>query len=498
MRVIAVDARGGGVLDWEVPATQVSLTRSLNTSAMIDVTVPASYHARKDAAGDPVLLKYGTILVVEEDNGRLTPALMSSDSLADDFQAGALGLSTLSKDEPWTRSPQQWIGYDALRAWRFIWNRVIERSGVPRLHVAGDETAGVDVGKAASATWQRVQDQIAQAQVFLDRRDNRVDYWERVLVNRALDLAKAGGRKSVGEVSTSTDWAQASDARTNGMHIQTGESGGTVRVSYWAWEGVGTGAWFHRTTAAALTAGDRYLAAQGSRDRAKELYPTYEQRKNDLEAWLEEHYPDAGPEPYELNAWSSRDLSSNLEEIRDLGGFDWWETATWDDQDRLVPEIRAVRKAGTVRSGLLFELGVNIHSHPELSRGDIATHITAMGAGEGESTLMADRAWSHRRLVRKSRTVSESSHGTQQLVDRAADRELAKAKAALEYQFTSLVVTDSPGAPIDQIGLGDLIDIRGELSDGSDLEQRVRVMEITRTWDGGNPGTSIEIEVEAA
>ncbi|WBL18524.1 hypothetical protein [Citricoccus sp. NR2] len=497
MRVIAVDARGGGVLDWEVPATQVSLTRSLNTSCMIDVTVPASYHARKDSAGDPVLLKYGTILVVEEDNGRLTPALMSSDSLAEDFQAGALGLSTLSKDEPWTRSPQQWVGYDALRAWRFIWNRVIERSGVPRLHITGDETAGVGVGKAASAMWQRVQGQIAQAQVFLDRRDNRVDVWEQRLVQRTLELAKAGGRKTVGEVSTSNGWPATSEGRTNGIHIQTGASG-AVRVFYWAWEGIGAGSWTQRSTERVLTAGDRYLATLGSRDRAKELYPTYEQRKNDLENWLEEHHPDAGPEPYELNAWSSRDLSANLEEIRDLGGFDWWETATWDDQDRLVPEIRAVRKAGTVRSGLLFELGVNIHSHPELSRGDIATHVTAMGAGEGESTLMADREWSHRRLVRKSRTVSESSHGTQQLVDRAADRELAKAKAALEFQFTSLVVTDSPGAPIDQIGLGDLIDIRGELSDGSDLEQRVRVMEITRTWDGGNPGTSIEIEVEPA
>lgn len=497
MRVIALDARGGEVLDWEVPATRVSLTRALNTSAMVSVTVPAWFHARKDAAGDPVLLKYGTVLVVEEDNGRLTPALMTGDSLAEDFQADGLGLSVLSKDAPWTSAPKQWMGEDALTVWRSIWSRIITQSGIPRLRVSGDETAGAKVGRAASAMWRTVQSRIEQAQVFVDQRDNRVDYWARVLTRRAESLAKAGGRKAVGEVTTGSGAPPVADGRTNGVYIRNDDATLTA-VYFWKWTGVGSGTWERLETAAVKDAARDWLAAKASLDRAESLYPTYAQRIEDLTAWLQEHYPDDGPDPYELSWWATRDLSANLEEVRDIGGFDWFETAAWDEQDRLVPEIRVERTAGSIRDDLLFELGVNIHSHPELSRGDVVTHVTAMGAGEGESTLTADRAWSHRRLVRRHRTVSESSHGTQQLVDRAADRELAQAKAAMGYRFTSLVVTDSASAPIDRLGLGDLIDIRGTLSDGSDLDQRVRVMEITRTWDGGNPGSNIEIEVEPA
>lgn len=497
MRVIAVDARGGDVLDWEVPASQLSLTRSLNTSCMVSLTTPAWYNARVDLQDYPVLLRQGTILCVEEDDGTLTPALMSGESLADDLQVDGLGLSTLSKEAPWDWDRRAWSGTDVLALWRHIWGRIIGRAGVPRMTVTGDTSAGVAIGGASSARWRQVSADLAEAQEVITRRDNRIDYWEREMVRHTKRMAATANKKSIGAVSVSSSVPEDTNAASHQIHIYTNSDGRALRVYFWRWDGNGPGDWYYRNTQAALSAADDYIAAKNTHQNAQNWFASYQTFIEEQQAWLDAN-EDQGPEPYELNRWANRDLAEDLEALRDLGGFDWYETATWNDQDQLVPQIHVVQDAGAHRPDLYFELGVNIHTHPELFRGDVVTHVTVLGAGEGESTLQADRAWEHPRIVRKTRTLSESDHGTQQLVDRAADRELDAAKAALQWQFTSLVVTDSETAPIRLLNLGDRIDIRGELSDGSDVDQRVRVMEITRSWDGSNPGTSIEIGVEPA
>ena len=506
MRVSVINPRTGEALDWDSPAQEVTFTRALSLASMIEVTYPAWYNARTDEQGHPVILKGGSILVIEEDSGRLTVGLIAEDSLADDLRVSALGLSTLAQDTPWTREAQAWKGYDALRAFRFIWNHIITGCKVPYLQVTGDLDAGVDVGRDGTATWKRVNGQIEDAKKFLTQRDNKVEYWEKIAAQKALKLAKAGGRKSVGTVTVSNQGPTSEDARNHGMHIRLGKDSKpepvhaavVEAVYYWNWEGVATGQWTRKDSAGVKTAAKEWMGANGSLENTKASYKNYETRVKELEDWLKEHYPDSGPEPYELNWWSTRDLSKNLEEIREVGGFDWHETAEYDDQDRLVSAIHAVKKMGH-ELPYLFELGVNIHSHPEMHRGEVATDVTVMGAGEGETTLAADRAWSHPRLVRLTRTVSEKDLGTQQLVAKAADRELAKAKAGLEWQFLNLVITDTPAAPLDQIDLGDVITITGRLSDGSDLQRRVRIREITRAWSSNAGfGDSIGIEVEPA
>ena len=44
---------------------------------------------------------------------------------------------------------------------------------------------------------------------------------------------------------------------------------------------------------------------------------------------------------------------------------------------------------------------------------------------------------------------------------------------------------------------GDTIRVTGTLADGTDLDQWVRVTEITRTWGETGAGDTIQIEVEA-
>lgn len=497
MRVIALDARTGEVLDWEVPAIRVSLTRSLSLACMVGVTVPAEYHANVDEDGHPWLLRRGTILVVEEDSGRLTPALMNDESLADDLQVDGLGLSTLSNGEPWQGAPESWSSVDTLALWRLVWGRIISRPGMPGLTITGDATSGVNVGRAPSAEWSRVLAEIAAAQKVIDARDARGEHWEREMTRLAQVMAKEGGRKGIGEVVTSSEVPQSNDGATYKMVILTNTDGKATRVYHWRWTGNGIGEWYYRNTTTSNRAADDWIAAKNTRDNSRNWFASRQTFIDEKKAWQDAN-PDQAPEVYTLSWWANRDLSADLEALRDLGGFDWYETAHWGDNDRLVPAIHVTKNAGALRDDLHFELGVNIHSHPELHRGEVATHVTVMGAGEGQSTLMADRAWNHPRLVRTSRTVSDSSLGTRQLVDRAADRELATARDAMAWRFTGLRITDSDAAPIDRIDIGDRIDIRGEISDGTDLYQRVRIREITRTWDGSNPGDSIEIEVEPA
>lgn len=499
MRVIAVDARGGEVLDWEVPVLEASLTRSLNAPCMVSVTVPAWYHARVDQQGHPVLLRHGTILVVEEDDGRSTPALIKGESLEDDFKADGLGLSTIAEGVPWERERSEWSNHDVLSMWRYIMGWIIQGSGIPRMKVTGETSAGVVIGSTSTAKWRQTVADLNEAQETISRRDNRTEYWDRELVKQAKKLASYANKKSIGEVTSSSEVPESGDGASHKMHIYTSseEGKGALRVYYWRWDGEGFGEWYYRTGAGVRQAADRYLAIKNTRDNSKNWFSEYATYIEEKQEWLDNN-EDQGPEHYELSRWANRDLSDDLEVLRDLGGFDWFEAAEWDDDDNLVPIIRVVNDAGAYRQDLYFELGVNIHTHPELTRGDIVTHVSVTGAGEGESTLQADRAWSHPRMVRVSGSLSESDLSTRQLVARAADREIAKGKAGMDWRFTSLTVTESKAAPLRSLNLGDRIDIRGTLSDGSDLNQRVRVVEITRSWDGDDPGSSIEIEVEPA
>lgn len=498
MRLLAIDARGGEVLDPEVPFLSLDTDEQLNHSSEITAVIPAEYNAERDARGYPVILERGTLFVAEFDDGRLLPALVETAPLTDVIDVQALGPSALSKDAPWAGATQAWRGYDAANAWRFIWNHIAGRSRLPRLEIVWNgKQSGVLVGRDGTAMWKRVTAQIEDAQRFLDRRDNRVDYWGRVVTSRLADLAKAARRKSIGEVSSSNDAPTTSDGRTNGIHIRLNENGNINSTYFWRWTGVGSGAWDRDTTTATRTATQRYLAAQASLERAENLYPTYERRVADLSAWLEEHYPDAGPEAYELNWWSTRDLSTNLEEIRELGGLSWWETAAWDEQHRIIPRIHLTTEpVGRTREDLWFEIGVNVHDLPELVRGDVATDVTVLGTGEGDATLAAERGWNHPRLVRTPRTLSESDLGTRQLVERAADRALEEARAALDYTITSLEVTDSSAARLDDLRLRDVITLRGRIQDGTDISYRLRITGISRSWDSTGAGDQATLTVE--
>lgn len=490
MRVLLVNPRSGSGFDWQAPFKTVSRSRALSAPASVSVSLPATYNQQVDEAGVPWVLEYGTIVAVEESNGDLVSGLVDSAPLHEDLQVDAGGLSMLAKDTPWDAAPVSWTNKDALEAWRFIWDHIIERSGVKNFRIEGDTKCGVTVGRGPSAEYQRVQADIARLKPDVDRADRSIRVHTRNQQAAAQRMYKAAGnRKVIGEITTSTE----SPAGTPGGYYDA-----VITHTQDAPE-TALAAWFYRTSdfrwvryddATTRAAASEWLVQSGHLKAWEERRKPNADIISNLESWLNANAPEGEPEPYELNAWSTRDLAAVLDELRELGGFDYVERTEWDgDELAFILEVR--NQIGIPKPDLRFELGVNIHAQPELVRGDIRTEVHAHGAGEGQSTLMADRALNHPRLVRSVESVSDKDWQTQQQVNRGADAELREARKALDYTLNGLVVHDSDLAPLSRFSIGDTITIRGKHSDGVRRTFTVRIEDISR--DGDEDKVSLEV-----
>lgn len=494
MRVILVNPRDGSGFDWQAPFKTVSRSRALSGPASVSVSLPATYNQNMDAQGHPWVLEYGTIVAVEESNGDLVSGLVDAAPLHDDLAVEAGGLSMLAKDTPWDGPPVSWTSKDALAAWREIWDHIIARSGVKNFRIEGDTRCGVTVGRGSSADYRRVQADIARAKPEVEKADRWIRKLTREQDDAAVAMFRRAGRKQVGQVTFGTDGPGDAVGAYHDAFIQIYETesdhtGPETASVVWFWV-MGEFRWQQRAEPSVVQAANEWLVAE-------ERLAAWEAQRNPhadiisgLESWITEHYEDGVPEPYELNAWSTRDLAAVLDELRELGGFDYVERTQWDG-DELVFILDVRNQIGIPKPDLRFELGVNIHAQPELVRGDVRTEVHAHGAGEGQSTLMADRALNHPRLVRSVESISDKDWQSQQQVNRGADAGLREARKALDYTLNGLVVHDSDLAPLGSFSIGDTITVRGKHSDGVRREFTVRIQDISR--EGDEDKVSLEV-----
>jgi hypothetical protein len=453
------------------------------------VTLPATYNRNVDSQWHPWVLEKGTIIAVEESNGDLVSGLVDAAPLHEDLSVEAGGLSMLAKDVPWDAEPVSWTDKDALEAWREIWGHIIARSGVKNFRIEGDTRCGVTVGKGPSAEYRRVQSDIARLQPEVDAADRSIRKHTRWHQDAARRMYRAAGRKVVGEISTGTGEVSGAGSY-HAAHIvyDNDEPTEALVVAFFVTRDF---SWVQYRTPEVLAAASDYLVQE-------ERLADWNARRrasadviSNLESWLSEHDAEGEPEPYELNAWSTRDLGAVLDELRELGGFDYVEHTRWaGDELEFIIEVR--NQIGIPKPDLRFELGVNVHSQPELVRGDVRTEVHAHGAGEGQSTLMADRVLEHPRLVRSVVSVDDKDWNTQQQVRKGADKALAEARKALDYTLNGLVVHDSDLAPLGSFSRGDTITVRGKHSDGVRREFTVRIREISR--DGDEDKVSLEVD----
>lgn len=480
-RVMVLNAATLEFLDLNAPTKTQSVTRALNAPGSIDVSLPVEYNARRDDDGHPWLLEGGTLLVAEDTAGRLSVGLADAVTLEmDAVRVSAGGVTMLAKGAPWDGTTQSWISMDALAGWRQIWEHLNTQPGALAGEVLGDTTCGVLVGRPESDSYRSVRLRIEEQQAIIDHADRGIAEMERLMTASALSMYTAAGLKRVGEVSVSTS-APSGDGGPYASHIRTDTHNNVVSVHFWV-QTSGTHQWATLspvTEARAQVYLDRRQQKEGAEERKQEA----EAIKGPLEEWVKRVLPNSHAEPYELNWWSTHDLSRNLEELRDMGGFDWWETCRLIG-NTIQPGVKAARRAGALRDDLRFEIGINVHTLPGLERGEIHTEIQAFGEGEGSAMLHAERTMRHPRLVRRPFVVQAKDASTQQLVDRAADKALQDAQRALGYTITDLVVNDHDFAPPGSYDLGDIVPFVGTLPDGSRLALMVRVMEITD--DGGD------------
>lgn len=491
-RIMLFNGKDWEPLDWDVRAQDGTLSWGLNRSAMIELTIPVQYNRHKYKKF-PRIYKNMTHVVVEDDNGLLLAGIAKDTPESLVLDVVAHGHSVLSKDYPWRSSEKSWIDADGVKVFREVWQHIIKTAEIPRLELRGATSGGSRVGEPASPAYERMTQQIEAAEKFVTKRDNRVETWERQLERRAKEMFAASGRKSVGEVVLATDPPETKDAGTHKAVIEQDrdQNNKIVAVHFWNWTGVGAGHWAARGKKEIIDAAKKWVATNGSLGRAKELYPTYVTRAEELTKQRDELYGYGEPEPYEVNWWEARDLSSNLEEIRELGDFDWYDSARWVDGE-IRPGITILSKDRAIREDIHLELGVNVEIDVDVIPGDSASHIAVLGQGEGDSTLRSERRIDHDRLVPVYKTVSDKDLRTKQLVDKAADKERKKAQKAIDESVAEFTIWDHPLAPLSSFVPGDRVRVVGTLASGSDFSTVIKISEIKRDLGGKVLGVSVE------
>lgn len=197
---------------------------------------------------------------------------------------------------------------------------------------------------------------------------------------------------------------------------------------------------------------------------------------------------DAGP--YSLDWWSTDDLGKNIDDLAVETPFDYLEHATWDG-DGLAHRLQlGYPTIGVRRTGLRFELGVNVTAVPDLVADEdaYATEVHALGAGESQAMVRA--------------TLTRASSGVRRVVtylDKSARSKAAlttAARADLAWRDGSpvleqLTVMEHDNAPLSAFDVGDQIFVTGR-TDWADVDRWVRV--VSRTDQPGSALVALTVE----
>lgn len=186
----------------------------------------------------------------------------------------------------------------------------------------------------------------------------------------------------------------------------------------------------------------------------------------------------ADEKPYELNWWSTHDLGGEIDKLCADNGIEYYERHAWnEDKTDVLHYLDFGYPSIGVRRNLRFVVGENIHVMPDLSRdGDeFANHVLVLGAGEG-SEMIRGEARRRDGRVRTMAVVDDKSITDPATAARVARLELARRQQLT--QISSVVVRNTPMAPIGSILVGDEISVAG-MVDWSPFDVWARVLRMT-------------------
>ena len=468
-------------LDLEAEAHSIDVTQVLNGPADITVTLPISYLNMKGPDGHRVIGEYETLVIVEDDAGELSVALIDSiDVQKDTITVSGGGLTVLAKGMPWLYPKKEYVEADAITVFREIWDYILddERAEVG-IYCAGDKTAGGTVGIAPSAEYKKVSAKSADLKRALEVAENRVQSFERGVKIATEKLFKAAGLYTVGQIKLAKS---APSTTKNVIWVETDNYNKAYVYS--------KGQWVVKTTLAPLVA--NYLAnvklrdeAKVARTKAKEAYKPYEEKLRELD--------EQKGEAYTLSWWTTHDLSQVLSELTAAGPFEYVEKAQWNGDDLDLQIVLGAPKIGSRRQELVFELGMNVTQYPTFAAEDPYTDLLMLGAGEGSATLNAMRTFRTTHRVRRMSVQTDKDARTKLQVMLSAKRAADKIGPGNRLSFDTLVVADHKWARPSQYHVGDEIYVSGKLLDGSDFTQWVRITQKSFS----SKTTDVTLKVEA-
>lgn len=489
MRVHLRRPLAGGVwLDRDVPATSVETTVVINGAGSIEITVPVDYPTRRGEDGRALISEWDAELIVEDDAGRIIQA-----GIVDEIRPGtdwtevsAGGLSMYPTGMPWEAAPKAYTAAHAVDVLKDVFAHLQSKpNGNVGVSVAGSSKVVMGVG--ALPPWRDADAARARAQQAYDKAHAAVTGRTKETKSLWASVFHAAGMVYIGTVKKSKT-APTAD-RTKIIWVNTANKvGPSAEGAFMAWDRK-AGAWVRKdasatayeawktANAAEKTARNKQAATKAALDAAKEALKKVESQAAD---------------PYTLTWWETQDLGQVLTDLVSAG-VEYMEETVWAGDD--VAHRLVVRDPSQVRrDSLRFEIGVNIQTLPEQGQALPYTDVLVLGAGEGTKKLRSSTSWGAGGRVRRVRVVTDPDARTSNLVANRAAAELKRIKASMGAPITSLVVTDHPYARWSQYGPGDLIRVVGELPDGTDVDQWVRVLEMTF------PGSTdtVTLKVEAA
>lgn len=185
-------------------------------------------------------------------------------------------------------------------------------------------------------------------------------------------------------------------------------------------------------------------------------------------------------DPYELNWWSTHDLSRVVDELAGSTPFDWAERSFWNQRrDRVQHEVVfGYPTLGTRRRDLRFVFGENIHTVPQAVRdaGESANHVIFLGAGEGRDMIRVEAMLDDGRL-RRTVVVEDKSVRSPELAHLRAARELDARRPGL--LIADVTVRNTVNAPLGGFAPGDEIRVQGDLDWFGAVDQWMRIVSLT-------------------
>lgn len=188
--------------------------------------------------------------------------------------------------------------------------------------------------------------------------------------------------------------------------------------------------------------------------------------------------------PYKLAWWQTHNLQSNFDGLAEETPFSYQERMSLRDDGSVAMHLQmGYPTLGRRQSDLRFHIGENVNTIPSIEyAGDqFANEVILLGAGEGRTMIRGEKRRQDG-LLRRVAIVQDKQVRSKSSAVAQADRELALRRG--EYDITDLQVLDHSHAPLGSWGVGDEIQLQGDLGwVDNEAGVWVRVVSLTITPD---------------